>query len=493
MFFSFYNRFFSKKSLPDPQVQDTHDDTIQKEFFALIAKEEKGLFFENFNLFYQENRSVIDLLLFLPDRGLLFGEKLQWSLESLEGASVERASKKNKKLSSTHLETTETAIRRKLEDILSFDSTVCERFFWMSCLCEEDFDSLDSSFHQLLPKERLIFSDSAQESIHRKFDLLTPKKEEPYSTLKVIGSLQSHTLLLPSDEKPYGAFLSEEQQNFLETDYSDTVTTLFGEYNSGKSTLIIRKALLSLLLNPKVKILIITPTLIGGEILRNEFISLLEYGALDVDLSSLSFYSPYSTERLEELDCFQTASIIMCDDSYTMNKKFIETLIEHREKRWLLLSMHNEYTPFSDSACILHNNYQKNIIYTKVPASSGKPLLTLLLELRICLQSISAEKIMVILPDDVHLADYKEAIDEYFDINTRILNREFSLQYQNLDGLILTTSNNTYGLHVPYVYYITSDKEKNYTYPLSRASESATIISFTNPKGENNDQNSKER
>lgn len=492
MFFSFYNHFFSKKSLLDDQPEQTHDDSLQKEFFRSFAQEEKGLFTENFNLFYQEHCTVIDILFFLPNRGLLFGEKLSWTREALDGASIERASKKNKKLSSTHLEITEAAIRHKLEDILSFDSTVCERFFWMNALSEKDFDSLDSSFHELLPKERLIFSDTTHEMIHRKFDFLVPMREEPYSRLRIMGSLQSHTLILPTEEKPYGDFLSEEQQTFLETDYTDAVTTLFGEYNSGKSTLIIRKALFLLLHNPNEKILIITPTLIGGEILRNELISLLEYGALKIELSSLSFCTPCSAERIEELDSFQTASIIMCDDSYTMDKKFINTLLEYREKRWLLLSMHNEYKPLSDSTVILHNNYQKNITYTKVPASTKKPLLTLLLELRICLQSASAEKIMVILPNDAHLSEYKEGIDEYFNINTRILNREFSLQYQNLDDLILTTSENTYGLHIPYVYCITSDEEKNYTYPLSRASESATIISFTSPEGEKNGQDSKE-
>jgi hypothetical protein len=482
VFFSFFNRFFPKQSLSDDQTEPSCDDTTQKELFRLLAQEEKGLFFDTFNLFYQESRTVIDLLLFLPDRGLFFGEKLSWSFKELEGASIERSAKKSKKTSSTHLEITETAIRHKLEDILSFDSTVCERFFWMNCLSEEEFDSLDSTFHELLPKGRLIFSDSSQESIHQKLNALAPKREEPYSTLKIIGSLQSHTLLLPTEEKPYGDFLSDEQQIFLETDYTDTITTLFGEHYSGKSTLIIRKALFSLLHNPKEKILIITPTLIGGEILRNELVSLTEYGALKIDLSSLSFCTPMSAETIHELDSFQTASIILCDDAYTMEQPFIDSLIEHREKRWLLLSMYNQYKPLSDSTYILHNNYQKNIIYTKVPASGKNVLLTLLLELRARLHSTSADKVMVMVPNDTHLADYKEAIDEYFDINARILSKEFSLQYQNLDDLILTTSENTHGLHIPFVYCIQSDEEKNYTYPLSRASECATIISSSNPK-----------
>jgi hypothetical protein len=72
------------------------------------------------------------------------------------------------------------------------------------------------------------------------------------------------------------------------------------------------------------------------------------------------------------------------------------------------------------------------------------------------------------------------------------VNKAFSLQYQNLDDLILTPSENTYGLHLPHVFLIVSDEEENYTYALSRASESATIISFSNPQGGDNDQNYEE-
>lgn len=485
MFFSFIYPFFSKSTPRPPSQNVCDDDSEQKEFFRFFADEENGYFYEDFSLFYQDIHISIDLLFFIPYRGLLYGEILHWDVEMLQGATVKRPSK-NKTKPSTRLERTEAAIRHKLEDILSFDSTVCERFLWLSGLREDEFDTLDSSFHELLPKERLIFSDSSKESIHQKFSALAPKLSEPYQKQKIMGSLQSHMLLIPTDEKSYGTFLSDEQKIFLETDYSDTVTSLFGEHNSGKSTLLIRKALLLLLKKPHEKILIITPTQIGNEILRNELISLTEYGALKVELASLNFCTPaYAQQNITELAGFQSASLVMCDDAYAMEKDFIDTLIEHREKRWLLLSFHNEYVPISDSTVILHNNYQKNIPFAKIPSSADKVLLTLLLELRSRLQSVNAEKIMVILQNDERINDYKEAIDEYFHLNARLLTSEFSLQYQNLDDLIITTPENACGLHMPHIYLVASDESEHYTYALSRASESATIISFSNPKRRN--------
>jgi len=483
VFFSFFNSFFSKNTLLPPSQSVGDDDSEQKEFFRFFAQEENGYFYEDFNLFYQDIRISIDLLFFIPYRGLIFGEKLQWDAEMLQGAAVEPPSPKNKTEPSTRLGRTEAAIRHKLEDILSFDSTVCERFIWLSCLREDEFDALDASFHALLPKERLIFSDSSKEAIHRKLCALAPKLSEPYHKQKIMGSLQSHMLLIPTDENNYGTFLSDEQKKFLETDYSDTVTSLFGEHNSGKSTVLIRKALLLLLNKPHEKILIITPTLIGNEILRNELISITEYGALKVELASLNFYTPSDEQNITELASFQSASVVICDDAYAMEKEFIDTLITHREKRWLLLSFHNEYIPIGDSTVILHNNYQKNIPFAKIPSSADKVLLTLLLELRVRLQSVDGEKIMVILQNDERMTDYKEAIDEYFQLNARLLTPDFSLQYQNLDDLIITAPENAYGLHAPHIYLVASDDEsEHYTYALSRASESATIISFSNPK-----------
>lgn len=489
MFF-FFKRLFSKTAPVSGSEEQCTDDSKQKEIFHSIAQEENALLYENFNLFYQEQHVSIDLLFFIPYRGLLFGEKLPWSAATLHGAKAERPTKKTKNKSSTHLETTQTAIHNKLEEILSFDSTLCERFIWLNCLREDEFEAIDPSFHELLPKERLIFSDSSKESMYQKLTSLAPKLNKPYSTIKVMGTLQSHKILLPTDNHPYGTFLSDEQIKFLETDYTDCVTALFGEHNTGKSTVLIRKVLLLLLTKPQEKVLIITPTLLGGEILRNELVSLAEYGVLTVNHASLSFCTSESAHDITELESFHSASVVVCDDAYSMSKEFIDILIEHRENRWLLLSMHNEYLPISDSTLFLHNNYQKNIPFAKIPSTEDKAILTLLLELRQRLQSATLEKVMVILQNEKKITDFKEAVDEYFHINARILTPEFSLQYQNLDDLIITTIDNTYGLHMPHIYFIAAEDAQNYSYELSRALESATIISFPNPKGADNDQNS---
>lgn len=478
---SFLTRFFKKTTPLIETDQNAGQKLLQIDLFQQIAAEEEGIFLENFPLFYQDRNISIDLLFFFPQYGIYFGEILLWDIESLKDAKIELSSNKSNLSSTTHFESTELAIRQKIENMHSFDSTPCTRFVWMNNLREDDYDNLDSSFHELLPKERLIFSNSTKESIHHKFKAMSVHQNMPYSLLQVMGSLQSHMLILPTKDHPHGEFLSQEQQSFLETNFTDTITSLFGEHNSGKSTLILRKVLLLLLKRSKEKIVLITPTILAGEILHTELIALLEYGALNVDLSSLNFYTPNPEENIEETEIFKLASIVLCDDAYLMEKQFIDRIVEHRGKRWILLSMHNTYTPISDSSFILHNNYQKNISYKKISSTADTLLMLLLMELRSLILSEPSEKIMIINTDGSKLKIYKESIDEYFLQNCCIIKKDFSLQYQNFDSLILTTPEFAYGLHVPHIFLILPDDEENYAFALSRASESTTIISLSNP------------
>ncbi len=206
-------------------------------------------------------------------------------------------------------------VHQKLEDVLSFDSTPIERFFWMEHLTELEFDALDPSFHKLLPKERLLFSDDDIQTIQDKLTALGTYQDKPYSKLKVIGALNAHTLLLPTDTEPFGTFLNDDQQRFLDSPLTQSPLMLGGECASGKSTVIVRKILQILLDDSHAKILIITPTLINGETLRQELIALADFAAVDLDFSRLQFISPkklYTLITLSELT--DDYSHIVCDD-----------------------------------------------------------------------------------------------------------------------------------------------------------------------------------
>lgn len=479
--FSFFSRFISRKP---PNAGSLQERTV----FDDIAHETKGICFTDFKLYHYERVTTVDVLLFLPHRGLYAGEKISWKHDELKGATLERSLPGGKKKASTRFNAVESAIRQKLEDVLSFDSTPCERFAWMEHLSEEEFDTLDPSFHELLPKTRLIFSGESAASARQKLEKLEPYRDEPYSDLKVIGSLTAHMLLLPTSEAPFGTSLAEEQRRFLDAEFTDTVTTLYGASGSGKSTILLRKAIKYLLENPHGSVLIITPTLLAGELLRNKLISLMEYGAFSIPLSSLSFYTPQLSETLEDMRIFDEASVILCDDAYRLESSLIDKLKERRGKRWLLLCTAVE-PDSKENLFVLHNRYRDARHLITLQCTESNLMFTLIMELRKRLADTPKHDIMVVLPEAQMLLRFKRSIDEYFNLDSRILIPGFSLQYQNLDDLILATADYISGLRIPHLLLIVPEETDDYTFELSRASETATIITYQKSDGESDAEN----
>lgn len=475
MFFSFLTRWMSSTS-EHPFANESEDHLALQAF----VDREEGILFQNFKLFHRDKISTIDVLLFLPNFGLYLGETLSWSATELEKATLERSSKQNKRPASTHLGDMEAKVRSKLQDVLSFDFTPIQRFIWMKNLSESEFDKLDPSFHTLLPKSHLLFREESLEAIQTKLHSLGEFQEQPLSPLKIIGALNSHAFMLPTPMKPQGALLSLEQNTFLHAPLTET-TLLLGDYGSGKSTLLIRKAMLMLLSNPEERILIITPTLLASELLRNDFVSLMYYGALSIDLARISF--TFMHPALETLKSFTEATAIFCDDSYLMDIEKIHRLTQKQEKYLLLLSSIHE---IDISATIVHlsHNHRGTVHPENIICLYDELIPALLSELRKRLIDSASNDIAIVCSDMYLIPPFKEAIEEYINCNCRILTQDFSLQSQDLDDILLTTEDFISGISTSHVILVTSNDLQDYSYPLSRASETATIISYENPKGE---------
>lgn len=478
MLFSFLTRSVSSKPKQHTIIKAKNND-----FLNDFVLQERGELFSNFKLFHNESITVIDTLIFLPHFGIFLGETISWQSNELKNATVGRSSRRTKRSPETHFETMESKIRRKLEDVLSFDSTPIFRFIWMRNLTESEFDMLDSSFHELLPKGRLLFSDESAESIKAKFYSFGEYRHNPYSVITVMGALNPHSYILPTARTPSGALLSVEQNLFLTSQF-EGITTLAGGHGSGKSTLLIRKALNFLLSHPQEKVIIITPTRLGGELLRDELVSLLEYGVLSIDLSALHFYTPVSPEngdidRIEDLKIFQKASIILCDDSHLMEKSFMQKVEKQRGKRWLLVT---NIKLSEDAATFkLSGQFRRSPVPKEIYPKHNRSAATLLVQLRKILVHTQPSDILIAVSTHQESIRIKELIDNYFHLNCRVLTPASSLQYQDLNSIIITTADCIAPLSRAHVILMSIDaSDPNYPLALSRASESLTIISSEN-------------
>jgi len=470
VFFSFLTRFFSSKP-KEPIVNET-EDNIPLKIFVI---KEGGKFFHDFKLYHHHNVTPIDTLIFLPHYGIFFGETLTWKASELENATVERSSRQSKRASATHLEGVEAKIRSKLEDVLSFNFTPVHRFIWMKNLSEIEFDALDPSFHELLPKERILFGNDTVDTIKTKLNTIGEYQSTPLSSVQIIGALASHTFILPTPSYPMGSILSPQQNHFLAFPLQG-VTTLYGDYGSGKSTLLIRKAMLMLLANNEEKIILLAPTLLASELLRDGFVSLMYYGALSIDLNRIVF--SHVLEELDNLKSYQDATAIFCDDSYRMESRFIERLKDKMAHKTLLFSSIDEDLDSKTNIHLIYG-YRKKPSLTRIECTEKGMLPTLLSELRKHTAD-GGKGVILVLTDPTLIPLYKEPIDEYLGLNARRLTLDFSLQYQDMDDLIITTVECMSGISCSHILLLTTEPSENYTYPLSRASETATIISYSN-------------
>ncbi|MCL4432046.1 MAG: DEAD/DEAH box helicase family protein [Epsilonproteobacteria bacterium] len=479
LLFSFFSSFSSSKIVSEDTPSDNNA------IFEDLTSSEEAVYFIDFTLFHHESHFNIDLLLFLPHYGLYLGEKILWNLQELKGASVKRLTRQSHALSHTHLESTEKVIYQKLQDVLSFDSTPLERIFWMKNLTCAEFETLDPSFHELLPKGRLIFKDDTALAIQSKLHALHEYQAHPFSKLKVIGSLRAHTLLLPTATDTFGSFLSPQQQLFLDAPIKTrSILSLSADHGSGKSTVLIRKVLDYLLTNSHHVVIIMTPTRLSGELLRNEFISLMEFAAVECNLSNLYFYTPSSdNEPLETTRMFQESTLIVCDDTHLLCNLSLQRIIEHKGSRALLMC--GVTKSLDTDSYTLNTLYRKPILNTVHFAHTKGALFTLLTGLKTHLETTSSHLIMIILPNHEMLLEYKKAIENHLQVKCRILNDTFSLQYDNLEEITLSTPHYISGLNVPHSYLINLNNDDSLYYPLtlSRASDTVTIISESNLEG----------
>lgn len=476
MFFSFLNRLLQRKEkrseLPKPMVVvDTTD-------FITLVQLHHGYFFSYFKLFYRDTYTLLDLLLFFPHKGIYLGEMLTWTDKELHGSTIERSSKRTTKPSTTHFDSKIAIIEQKLQDVLSFDSTPIVRFVWLPNLSESEFDSLDPSFHTFLPKHSVIFKNEEHRSILDKFDAMISDSNPPFSTVKVLGSLKAHTLLLPDNEHPFGHFLNDEQLHFLAQPLDKTIQ-LHGDFGSGKTTVMIRKVLSEVLEDRDLKVIILTPSRLSGELIRNDLIALIEYSVLNVPLSSFLFYIPEQFQTQEFDKHLHEKVLIVCDDTNRIPPEILQELVHRYAHQNILLSV-NELLPIPSTIYRLTKCYHNNTRHFLLRVTESALIPTLLNDIRKRLDTMVPSQILVVIDDPHQLSHYKTAIAEYLHCECRVVTTDFSLQYQNLDALLLSTPELISGLKIAHLYLIGAIRETIYPFILSRASETATIISTSN-------------
>lgn len=159
----------------------------------------------------------------------------------------------------------------------------------MENLDTPQYEHLHDSFKELLPKHRVIFNDSTQEEIIEKFALDSHTLHPLLDLEKIIGNLFIQYALFDTQGKL--ALCTQEQREFIDAK-TEGHQTLCAKTGCGKTNVLLLKALVEKLENPKKQITIIEPTRIACDILKQKLLALIEHGIIEVNPVSIQILTP---------------------------------------------------------------------------------------------------------------------------------------------------------------------------------------------------------
>ena len=372
---------------------------------------EEATFYENALIFQQSQQRTIKNLMIHPKAGIVIFNYFNFHAKDLEGvtASLAKGKKTKADLSSSD---DKNYIELRLDEVFNTQIAPVRSILICSNLNVEEFDALDESFHELLPKNCIIFNDTPLEMYKDIFNVL-PQNNYDISQIKQ-GLFSQY--LLPE----LNILMSKEQEEAVNTDI-DGFLNIQGLPGSGKTSVLVARAIYEKMRFPEKELIIFTklPCLVHK--LQAFIFSFVEYSHWSInpaDINVSSFDSLYKrANRKEKYD------LIVCDD---INEEDVKTFKGLLKKGAGLLS--SSSYPLEDVTTVsLVNNYRlfppicaacEGLVVETLPQylelKSGNTFMNTLLIIKSLFQDTSAEKISIIHHNKEELLHLQTEIDNFF-------------------------------------------------------------------------------
>jgi len=438
---SFLNSLFKKNS----DTLHVPDSILVKKLKSLCSQSNL-LIYSNVKIYHHRDKYTIPLIMLDPLRGFYIFEIQTWSYDDLKNAHIEKA--KNQKSSAVTLsfDNTHDIIKKKFNELTHNDGVPIFNYLIMENLSADEYQHLNESFKELLPFEKLIFSDDLETDIFKKLQKASEENQTLPSINNILGTLFIQYTLI--DEHSNLHFATQEQIEFINTPMEE-INILRGPASSGKSILLLLKALVILLENPKQKIIILKPTILACDILKKRVLELVEHAIIELNLTSIEIITPIelvnrhcqklrkpSVENLEEMPLdligkkFHPADTLLCDDTGLLDPGFVSYLKNIQQKNLLLVndveSHENEYK-LSQSFEV-----QNRVLYFLKTNPYAKTLQLV----NSFLKNNPDENILVVSLDST-AKKLKEDLDSFVTQNSQLLDSEIHLLDQNFSQLML--------------------------------------------------------
>ena len=409
------------------------------------AKEQNFPIFEETPIYYRSQEMVVPFAIFIPHCGLILFERKGWSFEELQGASVSKTSHVKSASTTLSFENISDFIKEKFMDLSGFDTLEIYNFVILDNLTLEEYKQLDETFHQLIPLSRIVFKSTTQEDIAQLFGSLQNLSRE-YTVDNTLPYIFSQ-YLIPSEDGVF--FASCEQREFLDSELEKR-GNLFGQRQSGKTTLLLQKAILEHKRNPKKVIHILTASNLQADLLKSKLLEIVEASSIVIDMEKIVFFSVLSlVDRFEKQDktALKEATMgerIFVDDAHTIPKHHLDSLKQITKKRTLFTI--ND--PQGESKFVLRKHYYApwELFQTQEEFSS-------MLKKLFSVYDEDKQTVMIV-SKNVHDKAFDEDIENFTGVQTQTVDTNGSLVDIDQKKLLLSSYKVQNPLCCDYVFLI---------------------------------------
>ncbi len=403
---NFFSKLFhsSDKSINENPVHEAFEE-------LKLHFDDQAEFFSNVSLFSQKEKKTLPYIMIHPRAGLILFNFFNYNATELDGVTASPASE-NETHADIKTSDAKSFIELRFEEIFHQQISPVRSILVCPNLSEGEFDYLDESFHQLIPKSLTLFNDTKQEAYKQ---IVLADEKNSYDTDKIKQALFAEFIL---PEK--NILMSREQQDAVLTDLHEFLN-IKGFPGSGKSSILVAKALYEKMKEPKTDLIIFGRLACNVHHLQSLIFQFIENSHWNLNPAEITVSSFESIQKRSHDK--EKYDLIVCDD---INEADLGTLKRLLNKQGRLLSSSSyeidAMTSFaltdnyrlSPAVCAACEGLEVESLSQNLVLKSGNTFMNVLLILKGLLQSTSAEKITILHYSREDLLKLKNEIDAYF-------------------------------------------------------------------------------
>ena len=402
-----------------------------------LANKHNLLIFKNITIYHHSKNFFIPLLMLEHKRGIFLFEYKGWAYDDLKNAKAQKATNQDSTQNTLAFEKSHEFIKRKFNEVIHNDGVPISNYLLMENLNLDQYKHLDTSFHELLPENKIMFNDTSEDFIYKKMMQDDTQVETTYDISNVMSTLLIQYAIIDTPDKIHLA--SKEQMKFIDSQLQP-FEILKGSSGSGKTSSILLKAILEKLKNQKLSIAIIKPTNLACDILKKKLLDTVEHAIIELDPTSIEIITPILYKSTSK-----TYDLTICDDSWACPQKFIAELkVVKNNKHVILVETSNKVNDNLHFSQNFKNKYKDVFFHqTNVHAKTLQIIGTLLLT--------SKSNEILVLGNDLNKIEFKDDLEYYMKDEPMLLDGSKSLVDQNLDNLLLACYDDICSIEANYV------------------------------------------